>query len=446
VTLGLFGQIFYFQAGNLTNIFQANSKSKDDINALGKVLHEASRKDSKGPKKNREDSENLKAKEKEIREKLVMKLKKKAEGDINRAQIKVNRAKNDDFESVSDDDLSDEIEVSGEEMEEESDEDRDRRNSSSEEEKESDKSEIDTDEELRLTSTDEDSDDGKHRKKRKKEKKDKKKRSREREREKDKSSRKQREIDRQIRIAERVATKRSPVRRSPEYKADLWEHEKYDRDRNPGRRERSRTPTGYYGAKDYYNNRRRSVEREEREAGGPMDEFQRDEFERERFLKAGKMKKVERFLRQQGMRKEQIEREMEKAYEQYFSTLSKKEAAGGRQVYTGPRNAEQEKEEQWERMTNPHLFGGGKNAFRKSKADGHYEQIQKETLENEIRIRERREKPDYDRRDGYRGDHRDRDRDRYERDYRDRDSYRDSYNTGTDRYRERRRAYSRERY
>lgn len=438
--LGFLGRYIYIQAGNLTNIFQATSKSKDDINALGKVMLEASRKDAKGPKKNKEDSENLKAKEKEIREKLVLKLKKKAEGDINRAQIKVNRAKNDDFESVSDDDLSDEMEVSDEEMEEESEDDRKRDYSSEEDEK---ASEIDTDEELRLTSTDEDSDDGKHKKKRKKEKKDKKKRSREREREKDKSSRKQREIDRQIRIAERVATKRSPVRRSPEYKADLWEHEKYDRERNPGRGERERTPTGYYGAKDYYNNRRRSVEREEREAGGPMDEFQRDEFERERFLKAGKMKKVERFLRQQGMRKEQIEREMEKAYEQYFSTLSKKEAAGGRQIYSGPRNAEQEKEEQWERMTNPHLFGGGKNAFRKSKADGHYEQIQKETLENEIRIRERREKPDYNDR-GYRGDYRDRDRDRYERDYRD--SYRDNYRDGTDRYRERRRAYSRERY
>ena len=107
------------------------------------------------------------------------------------------------------------------------------------------------------------------------------------------------------------------MRRSPEYKADLWEHEKYDRERNPGRRERperERTPTGYFGAKDYYNNRRRSVERDEREAGGPMDEFERDEYERERFMKASKMKKVERFLRQQGMRKEQIEREMEKVY------------------------------------------------------------------------------------------------------------------------------------
>ena len=71
-------------------------------------------------------------------------------------------------------------------------------------------------------------------------------------------------------------------------------------------------------------------------------------------------------MRQQGMRKEQIEREMEKAYEQYFSTLAKKEG-GGRTLYTGPRNAEQEKEEMWEKMTNPHLFGGSKGAFRKTK-------------------------------------------------------------------------------
>ena len=66
------------------------------------------------------------------------------------------------------------------------------------------------------------------------------------------------------------------------------------------------------------------------------------------------------------MRKEQIEREMEKAYEQYFSTLAKKEG-GGRTLYTGPRNAEQEKEEMWERMTNPHLFGESKGAYRKTK-------------------------------------------------------------------------------
>ena len=345
------GQIF-----NTEFIFQASNKPKDDINALGRVMFEAAKKDAKSSSRRREDSENLKAKEKEIREKLVMKLKKKAEGDINRQQIKVNRAKNDDFESVSDDDLSDEIDVSNDEMEDISEEDLKNDVSDSDD----DDSEIDSDEELRLTSTDEESDDGRPRKRRKKDKKDKKRKGKDRE--KDRDSRKQREIERQIKLAERIASKRSPVRRSPEYKADLWEHEKYDRERNPGRRER--TPTGYFGAKDYYNNRRRSVEREEREAG-PMDEFERDEFERERFLKASKMKKVERFLRQQGMRKEQIEREMEKAYEQYFSTLAKKE--GGKTIYTGPRNAEQQKEEMWERMTNPHLFGESKGAYRKSK-------------------------------------------------------------------------------
>ena len=78
--LGFLGRYIYIQAGNLTNIFQATSKSKDDINALGKVMLEASRKDAKGPKKNKEDSENLKAKEKEIREKLVLKLKKMTMG------------------------------------------------------------------------------------------------------------------------------------------------------------------------------------------------------------------------------------------------------------------------------------------------------------------------------------------------------------------------------
>merc|ERR1712107_943878 len=99
------------------------------------------KKDAKSSSRRREDSENLKAKEKEIREKLMLKLKKKAEGDINRQQIKVNRAKNDDFESVSDDDLSDEINVSNDEMEEVSEDNRNDSDSDN-------SSEIDSDEEL----------------------------------------------------------------------------------------------------------------------------------------------------------------------------------------------------------------------------------------------------------------------------------------------------------
>ena len=74
---------------------------------------------------------------------------------------------------------------------------------------------------------------------------------------------------------------------------------------------------------------------------------------------------VNRFLTQSGMRKEQVEREMERAYEKYFSSLAKKE--GGRN-FSGPRSEEQAKEEQWERMTNPHLFGGSSGGgFRKVK-------------------------------------------------------------------------------
>ena len=96
-------------------IFQATSKSKDEINHLGKVILEAAKKDAK-KKGNKSSSTNLTAKEKEIREKLVLKLKKKAEGDINRQQIKVNRAKNDDFESVSDADLSEDGKASNDEM------------------------------------------------------------------------------------------------------------------------------------------------------------------------------------------------------------------------------------------------------------------------------------------------------------------------------------------
>ena len=58
-------------------IFQATSKSQDEINHLGKVILEAAKKDAK-KKGSKSSSTNLTAKEKEIREKLVMKLKKKA--------------------------------------------------------------------------------------------------------------------------------------------------------------------------------------------------------------------------------------------------------------------------------------------------------------------------------------------------------------------------------
>jgi len=381
---------------------KATNKSKDEIKSLGKVMLEAARKDARYSKGSK-DTENLQDKEKEIREKLVLKLKKKAEGDVEQQQGKITKAKTDGFESVSDEDISGPIEDgSSEEGMEDISDDEIEHDSESEEVS----SEIDSEEELRLTSTDDESDhEAKKRKKRKKEKKDrkeKKKKSRDR----DRDYRKERELKKQIHLAERIASRRSPVRR--EARADLWEHEKYDRERNSGRSysKRERTPTGYYGAKDYYERRRRSAEREEREAA-PVDEFERDEYERRKFLNSAKLKKVNRFLTQSGMRKEQVEKEMERAYEKYFSSLARKEGGRG---YAGPRSDEQVKEEQWERMTNPHLFGGsGGGGFRKVKVGQHYEEVQKEVLQHEIRIRERREKMELER-NSDRGDYRYRDR------------------------------------
>ena len=73
------------------------------------------------------------------------------------------------------------------------------------------------------------------------------------------------------------------------------------------------------------------------------------------------------------MRKEQVEREMERAYEKYFSSLAKKDTSiptgrTGSMMYTGPKNEAQLKEEQWERMMNPHSFGETKGGgYRKPK-------------------------------------------------------------------------------
>ena len=92
---------------------------------------------------------------------------------------------------------------------------------------------------------------------------------------------------------------------------------------------------------------------------------------------------------------------------------------------------EQALEEVYDKMVNPHLYGtaaGGGGGYRKLRKGEHYEDVQKEFLENEIRIRERRKQyrgpppdQDYHRQSHYHKDHRD-------HNYRDRggrDHYRD---------------------
>ena len=56
------------------------------------------------------------------------------------------------------------------------------------------------------------------------------------------------------------------------------------------------------------------------------------------------------------------------------------------------RQREQAKEELYDQMVNPHLYGGPGGGYRKLRKGEHYEDVQKERLENEIRIRERRER------------------------------------------------------
>merc|ERR1719327_2402124 len=335
---------------------KASHKGKEDMKSLEKQMLKAHRKDVTSLIKGRKGSGNLKDKEREIREKLVMKLKRKAESGVASQEGRVSKVKTEELEAVSDGGLSEELEDVTEDEDVDGVSDSDSDNKSSEDSEEI--SEIDSDEDLRLTSTDEE-------KEKKKAKKDK---------------RKQRELRREILRAERIAAReklaaeRSPPRRR-EGRGDGWDPERYDGKRRGGR--------------DYYDSRRRNTEREP----GMMDDFERDEAERRKFLESSRrLKKVDRFLTQSGMRKEQVEKEMERAYEKYFSSLARKEGGPSRAQSQRPRSEQEIKEEQWERMNYPHLFGaehGG--GFRKIKAGQHYEEVQKEVLQTEIRIRERRE-------------------------------------------------------
>merc|ERR1719430_2323244 len=274
---------------------KATNKGKEEIKSLEKQMLKAHRKDVSSLIKGKKASGNLKDKEREIREKLVLKLKRKAESGVASQEGRVTKVKTEDLEAVSDGGLSEELEdvSEDEDMDEVSDSD-DAGKSSDESE---DVSEIDSDEDLRLTSTDEEKE---------KSKKDKRKPRDDPERVR---ARKQRELRREILRAERIAAReklaarRSPLRKR-EGRGDGWEQDRYDTEQ---RGERARSATKYSSARDYYDSRRRSAERE------PviMDDFERNEAERRNFLNSARLRKVDRFLTQSGMRKEQVEKEME---------------------------------------------------------------------------------------------------------------------------------------
>ncbi|XP_023344758.1 uncharacterized protein LOC111713990 [Eurytemora carolleeae] len=131
-----------------------------------------------------------------------------------------------------------------------------------------------------------------------------------------------------------------------------------------------------------------------------MDDRERDNYERKKFMNASKMKRVNQFLRQQGMRKEEVEREMERAYEQYFSSLARKDGGRGLPAIPAKNSVELSKEEEWDRMINPQLYQDQdtRKGYRKPVLGQHYEEVQMEKLQAEIRIRERREREGHGRR------------------------------------------------
>ena len=56
------------------------------------------------------------------------------------------------------------------------------------------------------------------------------------------------------------------------------------------------------------------------------------------------------------------------------------------------KKAEQAKEEMYDRMMNPHLYGAGGGGYRKLKRGEHYEDVQKKELDEHIREKEREER------------------------------------------------------
>merc|ERR1711936_858917 len=89
---------------------KATNKGKEEIKSLEKQMLKAHRKDVSSLIKGKKASGNLKDKEREIREKLVLKLKRKAESGVASQEGRVTKVKTEDLEAVSDGGLSEELE------------------------------------------------------------------------------------------------------------------------------------------------------------------------------------------------------------------------------------------------------------------------------------------------------------------------------------------------
>lgn len=87
----------------------------------------------------------------------------------------------------------------------------------------------------------------------------------------------------------------------------------------------------------------------------------------------------------------------EEGYPDYRTRRAEEQARRRIEKREQEKKAEQAKEELYDKMMNPHLYGpgdsgGGRGGYRRVRPGEHYEDVQKKELDHEIRMREREER------------------------------------------------------
>jgi len=269
--------------------------------------------------------------EKELRDKLVSKLKEK---EIEKMKVSGEKLRDNSF--YNSDEANDMEDISEDELSQD-------RLTPKDDEDLSDNLDQVSDEDLRLTSSGGETPDGDDQDQEKKAKKHKKKKKKKKD-EKREKRRKRRELEDHISLAQRIAD-RDPDKRSRSRDKDR------DRDR------------------DRHRDRDREHHREQRRNRSPNSSPKKHYRSRSRTPPPSwRNRREDAILERKAIIRDRILKER-----------------------MDSRRKEQAMEEQYDQMVNPHLYGGPGGGYRKL-VKGHYEDVQRAQLDNEIRIRERRER------------------------------------------------------
>ncbi|TRY75592.1 hypothetical protein TCAL_00520 [Tigriopus californicus] len=93
-----------------------------------------------------------------------------------------------------------------------------------------------------------------------------------------------------------------------------------------------------------------------------------------------------------GSRRRQAHMDEEQTVSSYREIRAEERLRKRLEEKAAAKQAEQAKEELYDQMVNPHLYGEGRSGHRRLKPGEHYEDVQKKELEEQIRIRERLER------------------------------------------------------